>query len=250
MKHFFLFLLTVVVLNRFGVARPAPAAWPADTVRGQARLTQQLSASLCTRLLAESQHTTFTALTPAQGQVLMARLLLGAVADNATALTALLEPMGPTRGRALKHTLTDDAVLRMAQQCPLASTLIAHLSQQQAHIAISDDERPTLLPVARLACRCLDTAAVRQPFAQLSLEARTALSGEAIRYAAQRNQEALLAQYGEALANDSTLSQQVGEKVTLLMLEICPAYLLQLTRDYPAPAAPKASPLTGPNIYF
>ncbi|WP_151086720.1 hypothetical protein [Hymenobacter baengnokdamensis] len=246
MKHFFLFLLTVVVLNRFGVARPAPAAWPADTVRGQARLTQQLSASLCTRLLAESQHTTFTALTPAQGQVLMARLLLGATADNATALTALLEPVGPARGRALKHALTTDAVLRMAQQCPLASTLIAHLNQQQAHLAIGDDERLTLLPVARLACRCLDTTAVRRPFAQLSPAERAALTGDAMRYAAHRNQETLLAQYGETLARDSTLSQQVGEKVALLMLEICPAYLLQLNRDHPAPVAPKASPIHRP----
>jgi hypothetical protein len=245
MKYVLLFCGLVWGLVLPAGATPSPAA-PADTVRGQARLTQQLSASLCTRLVAESQHATLTALTPTQGQVLMARLLLGAVADNATAMTALLERAGPTRSRALKHALTTAAILQLAEQCPIASTLLAHLNQQQASVPIGDDERPTLLPLARLACRCLDTATVRQPFAQLSPTARAALAGEALRYAASRNQEALLAQYGPALAHDSTLSQQVGEKVALLMIEICPAYLLQLTRDHPAPAAPRASPAHRP----
>lgn len=245
MKHVFPFLLAVLLLSRPGVARPAPTAGPADTVRGQARLTRQLSASLCTRLLAESQRATFVALTPAQGQVLLARLLLGAAADNATAMTALLERVGPTRSRALKRTLSADAMLQLAQQCPVASTLLAHLNQQEAGMAVGDDERPTLLPVARLACRCLDTTTVRQPFAQLSPATRAALAGEAMRYAAHRNQEALLAQYGPALASDSTLSQQVGQKVALLMLEVCPAYLLQLNRDRQAAAAP-ASPARRP----
>jgi len=237
-----------MLLSRLGVARPAPEALPADTVRGQARLTQQLSASLCTRLVAESQRATLTALTPTQGQVLLTRLLLGAVADNATAMTALVERAGPARSRALKHALTDDAVLQLAQQCPLASTLLAHLNQQQASVTIADDERPTLLPVARLACRCLDTAAVRQPFAQRSPAARAAATGDAMRYAAQRNQEALLAQYGPALGSDNALSQQVGEKMSLLMLEICPAYLLQLNRDQrvPASVAPAPRPVHQP----
>lgn len=230
----------------WGLVRPAGAAFgqvaPADTVRGQARLTQQLSASLCTRLVAESQRATLLALTPTQGQVLLMRLLLGAVSDNATAMTALLERAGPARSRAVKRALTNDAVLRLAEQCPLASTLLAHLTQQQASVAVADDERPTLLPVARLACRCLDTAAVRQPFAQRSPAARAEMASEAMRYAAQRNQEALLAQYGQALASDNTLSQQVGEKVALLMVEICPAYLLQLNRDSRAPASAGPAP--------
>ena len=245
MKYVLLVCALLWELGRPAGAAPSPAA-PADTVRGQARLTQQLSNSLCTRLVSESQRTTLLALTPTQGQVLLTRLLLGAVADNATAMTALLERAGPARSRPLKRALTADALLRLAEQCPLASTLLAHLNQQQASVAVADDERPTLLPVARLACRCLDTAAVRQPFAQRSPAARAEVAGEAIRYAAQRNQEALLAQYGQALGSDNTLSQQVGEKVGLLMLEICPAYLLQLNRDSRSPAGPATRPAHRP----
>ena len=235
------------------LATPAAraAAMPADTVAGQARFTHRMSAGMCERLAQESQKTDLSKLTGAESEELFKKLMLSTLGENLADFSALTEKTTSISPSDLGRTIGEQAVLELMAHCPSAASLMAKMGGTRLgkSVQITDAERPTLLVVAQAACKQLDVENAKQPFGQLSSAQRTALIQQTLVAAFVNNATELTAQYGEEVLGDRSQGEEIGKKVALLMVEICPIYIMEIGRDEitrkrQAAATPAAAPAT------
>jgi hypothetical protein len=234
-------------------AYAAPA--PADTVVGQARFTHRMSAGMCDRLAQEGQKTDLTKLTAAESEELFKSLMLKTMGDNFTEFSALMEKSGSLSPDELGRNIGEQAVLELIARCPSAGPLVAKMGGARLgkSVEITAAERPTLLVVAQATCKQLDAENAKQPFDKLTAAQRNTLLQQTLVAAFVNNTNELTAQYGEDVMADKAQGEEIGKKIALLMLEICPGYIMEVGRDEiarrrqatatPAPAlAPTARP--------
>jgi len=224
------------------------SALPIDTVAGQAHFTRLMSAGMCTRLAQESQKADLSKLTGAESEALLKRLMLGAMGDNFTEFSGLMEKVGKDQATTLGQAIGEQAVVDMVQHCPSAGPLIARIgsSHMQGNLEISATERSVLLPITQAACKRLDAENAKQPFAKLTPAQRGAQIEQALSGALLSNAQALTEQYGDEVMEDQAQGEEIGKKVALLMLEVCPSYIMEIGRDeiarkQQAAQAPKAA---------
>jgi hypothetical protein len=208
-------------------------ALPIDTVAGQAHFTHVLSAGMCTRLAQESQKADLTKLTGPESEALLKRLMLGAMGDNFTEFSTLMEKAGQGEAAKLGQAIGAQAVVEMVQRCPSAGSLMAKIggSHLKGNLEMSATERSVLLPITQAACQRLDAENAKQPFAKLTAAQRSALVQQALGATLLSNSQALMEQYGEDVMESEEQGEEIGKKVGLLMLEICPNYILEVGRD-------------------
>jgi len=249
MKHALLgCIATFATLLLPGRAAQA-SALPLDTVAGQAHFTRLMSAGMCTRLAQESQKADLSKLTGAESEALLKRLMLGAMGDNFTEFNGLLEKAGKGQAATLGRAIGEQAVVDMAQHCPNAGPLIAKIgsSHMPGNLEMSATERSVLLPITQAACKRLDAENAKQPFAKLTPAQRSAQIEQALSGALLSNAQALAEQYGDEVMEDQAQGEEIGKKVALLMLEVCPSYIMEIGRDeiarrQQATPAPKVAP--------
>jgi hypothetical protein len=214
-----------------------------------------MSVGMCDRLAKESQKTDLTKLTAAESEALLKRLLLGAMGDNFLAFSALLEHSGTTSPADLGRAIGEQAVVEMVQRCPSAGPLLAKAGSAHmgAQIEITAAERPTLLAITQAACKRLDGENAKQPFSKLTSAQRSDLIKQTLSGTFLSNADELTAQYGEGIMGDKTRGEEIGKKIAMLMLEVCPTYIMQVGQDElarkrlptakpTAPAKPKTPP--------
>lgn len=231
-------------------APAAHAAMPADTVAGQARFTHRLSAGMCDRLAQESQKTDLSKLTGPESEALLKRVLLGAMGDNFTEFSGLMEK-APGSAANLGRAIGEQAVLEMVQRCPSAGPLVARVGglHSGASLEITPAERPTLLAIAQAACRQLDAENAKQSFDKRTPAQRSDLLKQVLGSAFLKSSAELTAQYGDEVMADKAQGEEIGKKIALLMLEACPSYILQAGQDELArrrQAAATPAPTTRP----
>ena len=236
------------------LATPAAraAAMPADTVAGQARFTHRMSAGMCERLAQESQKTDLSKLTGAESEELFKKLMLSTLGENLADFSALTEKTTSISHSALARPMGAHAVVVLWAPCPRAAALMAKWGGARLgkSVQITDAERPTLLVVAQAACKQLDVENAKQPFGQLTPAQRNTLIQQTLVAAFVNSSIELTDQYGEDVMADRAQGEVIGKKIALLMLEICPVYIMEIGRDEivrqrqaPAtPAAPAARP--------
>jgi hypothetical protein len=235
-------------------AHAAPA--PADTVPGQARFTHRMSAGMCEKLTQEGQKTDLTKLTAAESEALFKSLMLKTMGDNFTEFSALMEKPSSLSSAELGRNIGEQAVLDLIAHCPSAGPLVAKMGGARLgkSVEITAAERPTLLVVAQAACKQLDVENAKQPFGQLTPAQRNTLIQQTLVAAFVNSSTELTDQYGEDVMADRAQGEVVGKKIALLMLEICPVYIMEIGRDEivrqrqapatPAPAARPKAPAT------
>ena len=206
---------------------------PADTVAGQARFTHRMSAGMCDRLAQESQKADLSKLTGAESEALLKRLLLGAMGDNFTEFSALMEKAGTNQTADLGRAIGEQAVLEMVQRCPSAGPLVAKVGSLHTgtSIEITPAERPTLLAIAQATCKQLDAENAKQPFDKLTPAQRNARLQQVLGGTFLSNSEELTAQYGDGVMTDKPQAEEIGKKIAILMLETYPTYILQAGQD-------------------
>jgi hypothetical protein len=206
---------------------------PIDTVAGQAHLTHMISAGMCSRLAQESQKADLTKLTGAESEALLKRLMLGAVGDNFTEFSTLMEKAGQEENTKLGQAIGAQAVVEMVQRCPSAGPLMAKIggSRLKGNFEMSATERSVLLPITQAACQRLDAENAKQPFSKLTAAQRSALVQQVLGATLLSNSQALTEQYGDEVMESQELGEEIGKKVGLLMLELCPNYILEVGRD-------------------
>jgi len=192
-----------------------------------------MSAGMCTRLAQESQKADLTKLTGAESEALLKRLMLGTMGDNFTEFSTLMEKMGAEKAGVLGRAIGEQAVLEMTQQCPGAGALIAKIgaSKLGGSAEMSATERSVLLPITQVACQRLDAANAKQPFSKLTPAQRGTQIEQAMSGALLSNTQALTEQYGDEAMEDQAQGMEIGKKVALLMLEVCPTYIMEVGRD-------------------
>lgn len=251
MKHALLLSIAALACLLLPGPPARAAALPIDTVAGQAHFTHVLSAGMCTRLAQEGQKADLAKLTGAESEALLKRLMLGAMGDNFTEFSALMEKAGQGKASALGGAIGEQAVLEMAQRCPGAGPLIAKIgsSHMSGNLEMSATERSVLLPITQAACQRLDAENAKQPFAKLTPAQRSAQIEQVLGSTLLSSTQALTEQYGDDAMEDPAQGEEIGKKVALLMLEVCPNYILEVGRDEmarerqaAAAPAPKAKP--------
>jgi hypothetical protein len=244
MKHALLLsIVTIASLLLPGRAAQARAL-PIDTVAGQAHFTHMLSAGMCTRLAQESQKADLTQLTGPESEALLKRLMLGAMGDNFTEFSTLMEKAGQGETARLGQAIGAQAVVEMVQRCPSAGALMAKIggNHLKGNYELSATERSVLLPITQAACQRLDAENAKQPFAKLTPAQRGALVQQALGAALLTNSQALIEQYGDEVMESGEQGEEIGKKVGLLMLEVCPNYILEVGRDEMARKQQAATP--------
>ncbi|NML66993.1 hypothetical protein HHL22_17440 [Hymenobacter sp. RP-2-7] len=235
MKHFLLSIIVVASLLLASlVAQAAPTLAPADTVAGQARFAKIMSAGMCAKLEQESQKTDLTKLPPAESEALFKKLMLTTMGDNFVEFSALLEKKGKGEAEALGRAIGEQAVFDLMQTCPKAAPLLAKLGSRHVPggAEITPAEREILLPMTQDACQRLSAENAKQPLDQRTPAQRAAAVEQALQGVFMSHSDALTLQYGDEVLQDEAQAVEIGKKLGLLMLEVCPAYIALVGRDH------------------
>ena len=232
MKHSVRLYIVALVAGLLTAPAAHAATAPADTVAGQARFTHRLSAGMCDRLAQESQKADLSKLTGTESEALLKRVLLGAMGDNFTEFSGLMEK-APGSAAGLGRAIGERAILEMVQRCPSAGPLVAKVGglHSGTSLEITPVERPTLLAIAQAACKQLDAENAKQPFDTLTPAQRSDLLKQVLGGAFLKSSAELTTQYGDEVMADKAQGEEIGKKIALLMLEACPSYILQAGQD-------------------
>lgn len=234
MKHALLvgsfFLLALV---RPAQASPRVAAAPADTVRGEARITHLLTDGICTQVAMESRHQDLTVLTNAQGRALLQEMLIGVVQKNLPEFeTFMAQSPGD---RAALQRVSIQAMLDLATACPAAGKLLTQMGAQMAGVDVSQlsaPQRQALQRVAHAMCEQLAAENTARPLGQRTAQERLAAYHRAADSApVALHYEAMLAAFGPELRRNPRQADVLWQQVDLLMFDECPAYTAPLRVD-------------------
>jgi hypothetical protein len=180
--------------------------------------------------------------------------MLGAMGDNFTEFSTLMEHAGTIAPTDLGRAIGEQAVVEMVQRCPTAGPLLAKIgnNRMKAQVEITAAERPTLLAIAQDACKRLDAENAKKPFEKLTSAQRSDLIKQTLMGSFLSSSQELTAQYGDNVMEDKVQGEEIGKKIAMLMLESCPTYIMQvgqdelarrrLPTDKPAPAAKPSAP--------
>ena len=259
MKHVLLlcgcFLLALV---RPAQASPRGAAAPADTVRGEARITHLLTEGICAQVAMESRHQDLTVLTNAQGRALLQEMLIGVVQQNLPEFEAFMA-QSPGNHAALQRACIQ-AMLGLATACPAAGKLLTQMGAQMAGVDVSQlaaPQRQALQRVAHAMCEQLAAENTARPLGQRTAEERLAAYHRAVDSAPVATYyQAVLEAFSTELRRNPRQADMLWQQIDLLMFDECPAYtaplrvdrgLQQLKADSaraaaPAPPGPVSAP--------
>jgi hypothetical protein len=110
-----------------------------------------------------------------------------------------------------------------------------------------------LLPITQDACQRLSAENTKQPLDQRTPDQRMAAVQQVFQGVFMSHSDALTQQYGDEVLQDATQATEIGKKMGILMLELCPAYIALVGRDHlatqraadaaaPQPTAPVKKP--------
>ncbi len=233
MKHAFRLILAGLTAGLLSTLTAAATPTPTDTLLGQAHLVRRMSAGMCDRLTKESQKIDLAKLTSAESEALFKRILLKTMGENYAEFNALLEKAGTTSQAELGRIINEQSIIEIAQRCPIASTLMVKVSERHAGISteITPAERPTLLAITRAVCKQLDEENAKKPFSNLTPAQRGALLQRVLVGTCLKSADELMAQYGDEVMEDEAQGEEIGKKIAVLMVEVCPVYILQAGQE-------------------
>lgn len=226
--------LLLSCLNWLAWASPALAAphatTPVDTVAGHAQMRRILSVGLCTKFEAENKRRSFSDLTTHQLDKLTEGLVMSIIGENLDAFQALQKQVPKRKQHAYEEQLGKEAMLEMVDNCPTMKTILPQIARQSIKdkSPISAAERAVLLPIAQAACQRLEDENKRQPLSQHTTAEQQALIVRAVQAPILTNAPALMEYYGEDILSSEARATVMGERMALIMLDICPRYMLLL----------------------
>lgn len=229
-------MLRFLLLGLLATASAARAQTlaPTDTLPGHARLVRSLSTAMCEQLATQYRALDLSQLVPDSAQQLLVRLSYQALMTYPDEVERMVAA-SPTPD-ATGAGLVQAAHQQLAMQCPAARPLLARIGMQYAAqpTVVTSAERPLLSTVARSICQRLDAADAHQPFAKLTPGERVLAVNRATDAAMLAHRQQLTAFYQTDLSADPALRLKIGQ----LVLEQCPTYLLQVSRDVSAGRLP------------
>lgn len=265
MKHALLLGCFSLLLARPAQASPHAAAVPADTVRGEARITHLLTEGICAQVALESRHQDLTVLTNSQGRALLQELLIAVVQKNLPEFEAFLA-QSPGDNAALQRA-SIQAMLDLATACPVAGKLLTQMGAQMAGVDISHlsaAQKQALQRVAHAMCEQLAAENTARPLSQRTAEERLAAYHRAVASAPVATYyQAAFDAFSVELRRSPGQADRMWQQIDLLMFDECPAYtgplrvdrgLQQLKADSaraaapapPVPRAPRPQPASRP----
>lgn len=224
------------------VSHSAAAQTATDTVPGQARFVQRLSALLCTRIQESGRTTPFETLTPKQADDLLMRLMLTSMGEQATEFSALTTASRRQKisNEQLGKAVGMDAVRRLSVDCPSSMALFVRTSSAQKELGlkgaktmndISSDEKTVLQPLADTICTKLNAENARLPLRQRTAAERTEVMTSLMQTTILKNMSSLLTIYSvEQISNKESMNA-FGIKLASLMMNQCPSYIIMLGED-------------------
>ena len=244
-------LILLAWLLLLGAAGPGRAsALPADTLRGQAHFVRHLSTSMCQHMATEMQGKEAGKLSADECQALFGKLVLSSMADNLSEFQTVLKQAKSVDADALGQQMGEQAVIQLMQACPAARPVIIRMGMLSSGLTegVEPAERSVLLPIVQSICQRLDEENAKQPLEKRTPAQRSELMETEMQGALLAKSSDLTGYYGDEALEDSKLSEQIGQKIGILMAEQCPSYLLMAAQDAEAPAeaAPAATPKPAP----
>lgn len=230
MKRIILLLVSSLGL---GTAAQAAAPLAGDTLRGQHRFIQHVSATMCERLQAEAQKRPLTSLSEVDAQSILAATIEGSILAHADEMSTLMTVNKVNNPHKVGEGLGVTMILHLVESCPAGQQLMVGVIQSQfgAKLPITDAERPVLLLVTQNVCQRLDAENATHPMSSRSQEERRSVIMTAMQGSMLKNMEPLANLYGLDKMKNTKLMESVGQKIALLIFQQCPTYLLQLGID-------------------
>lgn len=230
MKRIILLLVSSLGL---GTAAQAAAPLAGDTLRGQRRFIQHVSATMCERLQNESQKRPLSSLSAVDFQSVLAATIESSIATHSEEMGTLMTANNVSNPRKAGELLGVDMILHLVGHCPAGQQLMVGVVQAQfgAKLSVTEAEKPVLLLIANDICQRLDVENATRPFSSRSQEERRTTMMTALQGGMLKHMEPLANLYGLDNIKNNKLMETVGQKIALLILQQCPTYMLQFGID-------------------
>lgn len=238
MRYFSAFVLLFLLCLRLPVNAQSTVT---DTLPGQTRLVQRLSALLCQRIQDSAKVRPLDQFTPEQADKLLRQLMLAGISEQGDSFAALMQQAQKRNmdNQSLGRAIGVATVLKLSADCPASMTLVMRTSSAQQAAGpnaqalgnVSAEERRVLQPLADSVCLRLTAEDARSPLKRLSAAAREERMGQLMQGVVLSNMTSLLQLYTEEQLADDTEMQRFGLKLASLMMTKCPSFLVMLGVD-------------------
>lgn len=230
MKRIILLLVSSLGL---GTAAQAAAPLAGDTLRGQHRFIQHVSATMCERLQAEEQKRPLASLSAVDAHSILAATIESSILAHADEMSTLMAANKVSNAHKAGEALGVTMILRLVESCPAGQQLMVGVIQSQfgVKLPITEAERPVLQLVTQDVCQRLDAENATRAMSSRSQEERRTVIMTALQGGMLKNMEPLANLYGLDNMKNNKLMESVGQKIALLIVQQCPTYMLQLGID-------------------